>query len=102
MESAGQMPKPNSRKRVEEVKTVDTVETVKVPKPVFNYRRVVSGLDAKLYVTGEYSGREYLFDGAGSVVDVDTRDVEWLLEKRQAKGCCGGGGETPIFYLVED
>jgi len=52
--------------------------------------RVVLNIDGKYKVIGKYSGREYLFDRAGSVQDVDNRDVEWMLEKRQGgKQCCG-------------
>lgn len=93
MESAGTMPKYRSYSDVK-------VETVKVPEP--ESRTVVSALDAKTVVTGKYSGREYVFNGAGSIQNVDNRDVEWLLEKRQGKGCCGGGGGAQIFYLVEE
>lgn len=93
------MPKHRSR-------SVSPLETVKVPDPPIlpdpPSKKVVSALDAHTKVTGKYSGREYLFSGAGSTQDVDERDVEWLLEKRQGRGCCGGGGEAKIFYLVEN
>ena len=80
------------------------IETVVVPKPEITYVRLVSRLDAKLYVTGKYSGQEYLFDGAGSVVDVDSRDVEWMLAKRQGERQCCGGDPTGniVFALAEE
>lgn len=76
------------------------VEEVFVPKPKITLCKIRSRVDAKIKVTGKYSGQAYLFDGAGAVQDVDNRDVEWLLEKRQGKACCGGTGGTPIFELT--
>ena len=76
------------------------VETVVVPKPVIVWIKLRSMLDAVIRIKGLYSGREYIFDGAGSEVDVEQQDVEWLLEKRQGKGCCGGGGGQQVFELV--
>lgn len=77
------------------------IEKVYVPKSNPSFTKMVSALEAKTYVTGKYSGREYLFDGAGSIQDVDNRDVDWLLEKRQGKACCGGGDGAQLFYVVE-
>lgn len=57
-------------------------------------------LDVKFKAIDTPSGREYVFNGAGSVVNVDTIDLEWFLSKRQNKGCCGGGGGLPIFELA--
>lgn len=88
------MPKRNSQH----------VEKVAVPKSAFNYEKLASRIDAKIKVTGMYSGREYVFDGAGSTQDVDTRDVEWMLEKRQGeKQCCGGTEKgNLVFARVEE
>jgi hypothetical protein len=57
-------------------------------------------IDANYKITGKFSGREYLFRGAGSVQDVDKRDEEWLLSLRRGKGCCGGGGDNAILELA--
>lgn len=95
MESAGSMPKRNTR----------SVETIFVPPPpVPEEVALVCQIDAKVKVEGMYSGREYIFDGAGSVVNVDQRDVEWLLSKRQGgRQCCGGtGGGNVVFKLAEE
>lgn len=52
---------------------------------------VVLLIDAKVHVTNTPSGREYVFDRAGSIVDVEETDVEFLLNKRQGeRQCCGG------------
>ena len=93
------MPKHNLR-------TVDYIEKVYAPKiekeEVVEESEVVVRLriDANYKVTGKFSGREYLFQGAGSVKNVDTKDVEWLLSLRQGKGCCGGGGGSALFELA--
>ena len=65
-----------------------------------NTVRIRVRVDANYKVTGRYSGQEYLFRGAGSEVDVDKEDAETLLELRQNKGCCGGGGGNPVFELA--
>lgn len=72
-------------------------------KPEKPTKRLVISIDARYKVKGKYSGQEYLFNGAGSVQDVDTRDVEWMLSLRQgSRQCCGGSPEgNIIFRLVE-
>ncbi len=80
------------------------VETIEVPEPEFAPVKLRLLIDAKLKVTGKYSGRNYLFNGAGSVQDVDQIDVEWLLERRQGgRQCCGGGATgNVVFELAEE
>lgn len=82
---------------------VRNVEIVKVPEPPPVITKTLRLLiDSNLKVTGKYSGRNYLFNGAGSVQDVDQTDVEWLLERRQGGRQCCGGGETGnvVFELA--
>ena len=64
--------------------------------------KMVSLIDARIKVTGKYSGREYLFERAGSVQYVDQTDVEWMLEKRQGERQCCGGTErgNKVFALA--
>ena len=64
---------------------------------------VQSLIDATIKATGYVTGNSYVFNGAGSVVDVDERDVEQLLEKRQGgRQCCGGTGfGNAVFSLAE-
>lgn len=92
MEGASTLPKHRSQH----------IENVHVPKPKVVFVKIVCAVDANIYVTGKYSGREYLFSGAGSIQDVDQIDVEWILEKRQGeRQCCGGsGGGNQVFYLA--
>lgn len=85
----------------EEPKPKKNVETVSVPK-IYKSVPIRLRIDANYKVTGQISGRGYLFSGAGSVVDVDERDVELILTLRRGKGCCGGGGANLLFELAED
>ncbi len=98
MEGAGQMSKHNSPDLEDK-----PLERVYAPKPKSKTIKVAIGIDARMKVTGKYSGQEYLFSGAGSVQNVEEIDVEWLLSKRQGgRQCCGGGEDgNIIFRLVE-
>lgn len=79
--------------------TRGVVEFIQPPRlPIFDTVSIVLMIDAKVKITG-ISGREYLFNGAGSTQDVDERDVESLLEKRQGRRqCCGGTGDGNIVF----
>lgn len=93
MESADTMSKYSSVK-VEEV----------IPEPSEQVSvRLQLQIDAKVSVTG-VSGKKYVFNGAGSIVDVDEMDAEYLLQKRQGgRQCCGGTGfGNQVFALVGD
>jgi len=98
------MPKHNLRDNLdEELKSYEkSIRPTEVTKaPVGNSDvKIRLRIDSNYKVTGKISGREYLFAGAGSVLDVDERDVEWILTLRRGKGCCGGGGANAIFELA--
>lgn len=57
---------------------------------------------ATLIYTGQVSGKSYQWDGAGKVVEVDERDVPYLLSKRIGRtGCCGGvAGGNVLFAQI--
>src|SRR5688572_27842324 len=102
MEGAGKMPKHRSATievetdgRLEKIPDIvqekRNIETVHIPEPEFRSKKITLLIDATVRLTGKYSGRNYLFSGAGSTEDVDETDVEWLLERRQGgRQCCGG------------
>ena len=52
--------------------------------------------------TGAVTGQRYVWNGAGSVTEVDKEDVEELLKKktRPCLTCSGSNVETPYFELV--
>ena len=79
------------------------LKRVEVEQPEYEEVAIVSSVDAKIKVTNTPSGREYVFLGAGSVVNVDKRDEEFLLNKRQGERQCCGGTENgnQVFRLVE-
>jgi hypothetical protein len=62
--------------------------------------RVQSLIDATVKLTGTVSGKQYVFHGAGSIVDVDIRDKDELLNKKRGNGCCGGQSGKHLFQLV--
>jgi len=57
--------------------------------------------DARLQYKGQVTGKLYSWNKAGSVVEVDSLDSEYLLAKRLgAKPCCGNSrGGNPIFEI---
>lgn len=80
-----------------------SVRNIAIIEPQFKSVKVRLMIDAIFKVENTPSGREYVFPGAGSVQDVDERDVDFLLAKQQGeRRCCGGGvGGNVIFALAE-
>jgi len=55
----------------------------------------------KLNYTGKVTGNVYHFNGAGSVVSVDERDVPAMLEKgANRRSCCSGLKTSPYFMIL--
>lgn len=69
---------------------------------IINEKKVESLIDAHLLYDGQVSGRHYEWARAGTVQNVDERDVPELLSKRLGgKPCCGGDEEgNRIFQLA--
>jgi hypothetical protein len=64
--------------------------------------RIQSMFPATLKYTGHISGKQYVWDGAGRMVDVNEEDVPYLLSKRIGRGsCCGVRNEdgNVLFQL---
>lgn len=82
----------SKRVKVESEPTVQLRETVKIIllQPV------------KLHTIGKITGRKYLWNGAGSVIEVDKEDAEEILKKRTrpCMTCTGLPMESPYFELV--
>lgn len=56
----------------------------------------------KVNVIGAVTGKRYTFNGSGSIVSVDERDVPALLAKgMNEKSCCSGNPTSPYFQKVE-
>ena len=60
---------------------------------------VINLFPAIVKVKGEITGRDYLFNGPGSEVKVDSRDAKKLEEKMTGMGCCGGSPPQHLFQL---
>lgn len=75
-----------------------TIKVTAEPKTV----RLVLLKSMKLTIPGNVpSGKTYIFDGAGSEVDVNIEDKDILLSKGTDKACCPGSvGPTPYFQIV--
>ena len=51
-------------------------------------------------VIGDVTGNEYTFNGAGSIVNVDKRDVGIINKKNQVHKSCCGSYSSPYFDFV--
>lgn len=76
------------------------LEVIDFDLPTPTVKQLVLQKDLVLKVVGPVTGETYVFNGAGSVVDVDERDVEFLLERISSTGCCGSFGSSTYFTLV--
>lgn len=85
---------------IEEKPTIVIPETPKYNKDISNTMLVRSTIDAIYKTTGSISGREYVFNGGGSIVAVNKEDVDEFLSRRNRKGCCGSPLPTSIFELA--
>jgi hypothetical protein len=61
---------------------------------------VQSLLDATISYSGRESGKQYTWNGAGAIVEVNEEDIPELLAKRRGKKPCCGAQESPIFQLL--
>jgi hypothetical protein len=87
-------------------KWVDNVELEKEEEVPYNkptqetFVAIRSRVDARVKVTGAVTGKAYEFPSAGSVVNVDTRDKDEILNKKRGRACCGGTTNASLFELV--
>lgn len=62
------------------------------PKDKINLVKIQCIFPAHVIYAGAISGQRYDFPGPGSVLDVDSRDVDAMLAYRiGTTNCCGGG-----------
>ena len=62
---------------------------------------LTSLLDARLVYTGQVTGQQYVWNKAGSIVEVDAEDSKILLAKRIYGSCCGNSIDgQPIFQIT--
>lgn len=59
-------------------------------------------MKTSIYKTiGPVTGKTYLFNGFGSIVDVDARDGQIMMNKMSGASCCSGLPPQHIFEVVE-
>ena len=61
--------------------------------------RIMLMHDVILEYTGFVTGRLYIFNHGGSVLDVDKKDAEKMLMRTEQRSCCGSVS-TPYFEIV--
>lgn len=62
--------------------------------------KLVLKKNVQLKIIGSETANVYVFSGAGSVVDVDNRDVPKMLEKGLGGKSCCGSNSTSYFEIV--
>lgn len=75
---------------------VEKFDTVSKPETV----SIVSLLNAKVKVTGIVTGNLYVWDKAGTALDVDVLDKDDILNKKRGRACCGGNSNALLFQLA--
>lgn len=77
---------------------------VSASKQSYNYRKVRALIDSRLLYVGKVSERQYEWTKAGSIVDVDERDIPELLAKRiGVRSCCGAGLQgNQVFEIYNE
>lgn len=64
---------------------------------------VIAVYPSILKYTGQVTGQQYIWNGAGDIQAVDERDVPYLLKKRIGhRGCCGAVNQdgNKVFDLA--
>lgn len=50
-------------------------------------------------IKGEVTGKQYVFNGAGSIVQVDQEDINGIINKNRIRQSCCGSYSSPYFSL---
>ena len=79
-------------KPVEEVTIID--EKVNETVPI----RLLKSLKVK--TKGEATGTIYIFNGAGSIVNVNKSDVESIMRRNKPVKSCCGSYSSPYFEVI--
>ena len=77
------------------------VEEISADSKIKTVELIQSLIDAHVIYTGRESGKQYIWSGAGAIVEVDVEDVPELLSKTRGKKPCCGNQETKIFQLAQ-
>jgi hypothetical protein len=99
---------PNARRSVKNIEPIEEEELVEISGdevtiideeieetvPV----RLMKQLIVK--VTGNSTGKIYIFNGAGSIVNVDKSDLEIINRKNKVRPSCCGSYPSPYFDIL--
>lgn len=56
---------------------------------------------ATIAITGQATGKQYVWMGAGAVVEVDQADAEDVLKRKMGqRSCCGSAGQGNVIFRV--
>jgi hypothetical protein len=53
-----------------------------------------------LKMVGHVTGKEYIFNGGGSIVEIDIEDMDYILEHNQSTPSCCGSYSSPNFEVL--
>ena len=77
------------------------VKEVKAEKAVSDITRLMIQIETTYKAIGKFTGKEYVWRGAGNIQSVDRNDAKDFLIKYLRRGCCGAGRQTkPVFVEV--
>lgn len=77
------------------------VEEEEPEEVTFATVRLALRKDVVLKIDGPITGIQYVFNRAGSILEVDERDAEIMLQRKGSGSCCSGdSGPTAYFEVV--
>jgi len=77
------------------------VEEAYEPEPIPQVVRMVLLKALKLNILGPVTGKLYVFNGAGSALDVDKEDADIMIMRKSSRDCCSGTKATSYFEIIE-
>lgn len=82
--------------------TKEVIVEQPAPKPYNSASvKLVSLRDARISYTGEVTKRQYLWERAGSMVEVDSKDAPYLLSKRIKTQSCCSESDVAVFQKID-
>ena len=85
------------------VRKYDTksVDEVRAKEAVSDTVSLMIQIETIYKAVGKFTGKEYVWHGAGNIQPVDRNDAEVFLVKYIRRGCCGAGRLIkPVFVEV--
>ena len=83
---------------VEEIVAIENVDVSTYNE--IGHRKLRCKFPANIKLVG-LSGKQYEWKGAGTIVEVDDADVDFLLLKKVGTGACCGGSNQPNYLFEE-